>query len=255
MTGDSTVAETKPDDRRIRFRSELYAFASAFVWILMFGAGALVETAKYRLAIAPISFVSDASDTTMQRIVDVLPTQSNNTIATGKSEAANGQDNAGSSSANKREDHVKLALEWVRSLSPLQKTGYFFLCLICFTPVNMAFLSFTAGFMGGAFSNFYVRSLPAEEKGRISEQKPKRKRYLEEPPLSSAIRGLLAYLCILAGLFVVISDPFKDPSSAQYLKFAGLVSAVAFSLGYDPSRFEGLLSIIPLGEKPSDSGR
>lgn len=255
MKSDSTATEAKPNDNRGRFRSELYAFASALIWILMFGAGALVETPKYRLAIAPVSFVSDASDKTMQRIVEVLPIQSSKPNPQGKSESISGSKNEVSSGPSKREDHVKLALDWARSLSPLQKIGYFVLCLVCFTPVNMAFLSFTAGFMGGAFSNFYVRSLPAEEKGRIGEQKPKRKRYLEEPPLSSAIRGLLAYLCILAGLFVVISDPFKDPSSAQYLKFAGLVSAVAFSLGYDPSRFEGLLSIIPLGEKSSDSGR
>ncbi len=253
MKGEQAAQEARLNDHRSRFRSELYAFVSALVWILMFGAGALVETSKYRLAVAPISFVSDASDTTMQRIVEVLPTQSGRAIPQGKIESTGGSKNEVSTGSSKREDHVQAALEWVRSLSPLEKVWYFVLCLICFTPVNMAILSFTAGFMGGAFSNFYVRSLPVEEKGRISEQKPKSRRYLEEPPLSSAIRGLLAYLCILAGLFVVISDPFKDPSSAQYLKFAGLVSAVAFSLGFDPSRFEGLLSIIPLGDKPRDT--
>jgi hypothetical protein len=70
--------------------------------------------------------------------------------------------------------------------------------------------------------------------------------YLSEDPFSSGIRSFMVYLLLLAGLYLATGgDPFKDPSASQYLRLAGLVSCVAFAIGYDPSRFTELLNYIP----------
>ena len=69
--------------------------------------------------------------------------------------------------------------------------------------------------------------------------------YLKESPFTAAFRSFVVYLFLLAGIFLATGDPFKDLGAAGYLRLAGLVSAVAFAVGYDPSRFTELLAYLP----------
>jgi hypothetical protein len=70
----------------------------------------------------------------------------------------------------------------------------------------------------------------------------RRKSYLNEAPLLSMFRGFLTYLAVISGILLVISNPFQVTSSEQYIRIAGLISGLAFFMGYDPTKFEELIS-------------
>lgn len=80
-----------------------------------------------------------------------------------------------------------------------------------------------------------------------------RLQYMEENPFLSMLRGFVVYLTFLAGILIAVDDPFGTGSEAKYLRYAGILSLVAFGMGYDPSRFEQLLESIPqMGGKRKD---
>jgi hypothetical protein len=121
-----------------------------------------------------------------------------------------------------------------------------------YTPVNLALLCFWAGFMGGASSRlFYQRALRNQTSisgSVIQNLSPTQVHYLGESPFSAALRSFVVYLVLLSGFYLAAGDPFKDLNSSQYLRLAGLVSCIAFAIGYDPSRFTDLINSLP---KPS----
>ena len=63
--------------------------------------------------------------------------------------------------------------------------------------------------------------------------------------MSASIRGFVVFLFVIAGLYVTVEDPFRDPSSSQYIRLAGMISILAFVVGYDASRIEDWLRAIP----------
>jgi hypothetical protein len=69
--------------------------------------------------------------------------------------------------------------------------------------------------------------------------------YLSEHPFVSGLRSFVVYLALLSGFYLAAGDPFKDMNASQYLRLAGLVSCVAFGVGYDPSRFTELINNLP----------
>jgi hypothetical protein len=74
--------------------------------------------------------------------------------------------------------------------------------------------------------------------------------YLGEHPIAAAIRSFVVYLTLLAGFYLASGDPFKNIDANQYLRLAGIVSCLAFGIGYDPSRFTEILNSLP---KPGGS--
>lgn len=115
-------------------------------------------------------------------------------------------------------------------------------CMFCYTPINLALLTIVAGLTGGCASNISVAHMKENERKELGEA---RARYLEEPPASATIRGFVVYLCVIAGLYIVTEDPFRDPTASQYIRLAGTLSVLGFIVGYDPSRLIDWLSIVP----------
>jgi hypothetical protein len=228
----------------IRTRALVTGTVGLLVWILIFGAGCLMDSASYRL-------VND-------------PAFRHQIIA--KAEQPN-QDPQLSPDARtvKRAKEIDAGrkVHWKTSITS------FGMALLTFTPINLGLLCFLSGLMGGCSSQATYRRLVKDSKighesekaanqggtsadsvkGSLSET---RLFYLSEEPITAAIRSFVVYLFMLAGFYLATGDPFKDMDSSQYLRMVGLVSCIAFAVGYDPSRFTELLDHIPKpgGGKP-----
>ena len=230
--------------------------ASAVLWVLVFGAGVTVETALARFVLAPLDRVASDKDRLALERLAILSgakvpifngsfspsRQPSSDAATlvGKarpitsgvatSTVVDSGSHAAQSAAKRTDDDAMIAamLEWVRTVTSLQKLGYFGICLACYSPINIAILSLVAGMMGGGLRTSIVSSLDTTVRDKIDER---RAHSLSESPFVACIRGLLAYICILAGLYAFFDDPFKTPTLPQYVKLAGFASGLAFTVG------------------------
>jgi hypothetical protein len=119
--------------------------------------------------------------------------------------------------------------------------------LITFTPTNVALLAMFAGFLGGCASllmySDYDPGVAQLKNGktRIDEE---RLTYLQENPISSALRGFVVYLTFLAGTVFGASGAFSTTTQDQYCRLAGAVAILAFGVGYDPTVFRQVLSLV-----------
>lgn len=118
----------------------------------------------------------------------------------------------------------------------------FFIALVSFTPTNLVLLTLTAAFMGGTVSNVIASSLEDHQRAAVPAR---RLAFLSEHPLAATMRGFVIYLCVIAGLYLAMDDPFKETSPGQYARLAGTLSLAAFIVGYDPSRIESWLRLVP----------
>jgi hypothetical protein len=110
-------------------------------------------------------------------------------------------------------------------------TYAFFVSMMCFTPTNLALLALLCGLVGGCASN--IVSSKQETATMVDDRS---RSFLEEHPWSAMVRSFIVYLCIIAGLYFVIDDPFKDSTPAQYVRMAGTISVLSLLVGYDPTR-------------------
>jgi hypothetical protein len=143
---------------------------------------------------------------------------------------------------------------------------------VSYSPCNLALLALAAGLIGGCASRLTwgdlenTRADAAEATAAAAEKSGKAKRaaavgaepeppvsaldtrlrYLQENPIASMCRGLVSYLFVLAGLLAFTPAPFESTTPDSYLRMAGLVSAVAFAVGYDPSRLSAFLNRLPV---------
>jgi hypothetical protein len=128
--------------------------------------------------------------------------------------------------------------------------GNFIIASLAYTPSNVAILSVLAGFIGGCMSKIIG---PDEIDAKIKQARIdnnqialknlyRRRTHLTEPPLQSMFRGFLTYLAIISGIVLLVSNPFEITSSKEYVRIAGLISGVCFLMGYDPTKFEELIS-------------
>jgi hypothetical protein len=123
------------------------------------------------------------------------------------------------------------------------------ICL--YTPLNVALLTLIAGFAGGCLSKVTYSHWGAEPgnpgpdltdpavKARVS--------FMTESPFASTMRSFLVYLGVLAGLYITTNGPFDKPSADQYVRFAGTISLLSFLVGYDPTRLQDLINMVPRG--------
>lgn len=133
---------------------------------------------------------------------------------------------------------------------PVSRVAAFFYSVMVYTPTNMALLTLFAGLLGGCVSNIKYSMMTKEERRNL---KPHEDAILSENPLSATMRGFVIYLCMVAGLYVVLDDPFKDSSPGQYARLAGSMSLVAFIVGFDPTRIKAWLRMAD-SKSGSDSG-
>jgi hypothetical protein len=120
-----------------------------------------------------------------------------------------------------------------------------------------------AALIGGCASNLVIlkdelrrlangRRRDAEE---IDEALHRRLGYMAESPFISMFRGFVVYLAFMAGFLIFVEDPFKDATPSVYLRYVGTVSLIAFTMGYDPTRFADLINRIPVLGSPVSGKR
>jgi len=126
-------------------------------------------------------------------------------------------------------------------------------CALVFTPTNLALLALLAGLLGGCASNILVEDNANKAHADVISRDTLR--YLKESPWSAMVRSFIVYLCIIAGLYVVMDDPFRDSSPAQYARLAGAVSVLCLIVGYDPTRIIAWINLAggPFAQRVTDS--
>jgi hypothetical protein len=75
--------------------------------------------------------------------------------------------------------------------------------------------------------------------------------YMNENPFSSMLRGIVVFFAFLAGVFITSSTAILKPTPEAYTQAAGIVSMLAFIVGYDPSVFKTLIAV---GQKVRGGG-
>ena len=121
----------------------------------------------------------------------------------------------------------------------------FLMTLITFTPSNIAILCLVSSFTGGCASLLVIRK--AQKLLGLTDQ-PKTQVtskiiYMSESPFSSMIRGILVFFAFLAGVFITSSNALSAPTPQAYTQAAGIVSLLAFLVGYDPTMFNSLINL------------
>ena len=121
----------------------------------------------------------------------------------------------------------------------------FLMTLITFTPSNIAILCLVSSFTGGCASLLVIRK--AQKLLGVADQ-PKNQVtskiiYMSESPFSSMIRGILVFFAFLAGVFITSSNALSVPTPQAYTQAAGVVSLLAFLVGYDPTMFNSLINL------------
>jgi hypothetical protein len=117
--------------------------------------------------------------------------------------------------------------------------------LVLYTPLNAAFLTLLAGFIGGCTSNVTYGGPEARTSENVDDDTAARLRFLTESPFASTLRSFLVYLALLAGIYITGNSPFEQGTASQYARFAGTVSFLAFVVGYDPTKLQGFISLMP----------
>jgi hypothetical protein len=143
-----------------------------------------------------------------------------------------------------------------------------------FAPLNVGYLCLFAGYIGGCVSNVTFHALDERTRGNTN---PARLAYLREPPTNAMLRSFVVYLLLLGGLFAFLPDPFglttnsasgstttaqavgkgidltaAAAKQATYARLASLVSVLAFVIGFDPTRLQGLFDMIPVVGRKQD---
>ena len=57
------------------------------------------------------------------------------------------------------------------------------------------------------------------------------------------LRGILVFFAFLAGVFITSSNALSAPTPQVYTQAAGVVSLLAFLVGYDPTMFNTLINL------------
>jgi len=122
------------------------------------------------------------------------------------------------------------------------------ICL--YTPLNVALLTLLAGFAGGCLSRVtYAHWITQGTEGKADLPSDAgitaRMLFMTESPFASTMRSFVVYLVVIGGLYITTNAPFDKPTSDQYVRFAGTVSLLSFVVGYDPTRLQDLMNLLP----------
>jgi hypothetical protein len=114
-----------------------------------------------------------------------------------------------------------------------------FVSLVTYTPTNIAFLCMAASFCGGCSNNLFVTKKILKDGGEEIATNIT----LQQNPFNCIIRGFVVYIAFLAGMYILVNSPFENPTPEQYAKAAGVISILAYVVGYDQANFLNLLSL------------
>jgi hypothetical protein len=180
------------------------------LWLLLFAAGLLINSERYRDEISP-----------PQTVAAMVPTSSS--------------------------EHAGLPMD----LHPRDSINWsaFGITVLTYTPLNAALLVLLAGFVGGCASNITYTGasdlLHDPTKHDADPRLAHRAAFLIENPLASMLRSFLVYVGFMAGIDITSNAPFVKPTVDQYVRLAGTLSMVAFVVGYDPTKFQSFLNLVP----------
>lgn len=250
------------------------------LWVMLFCAGVTVETEAARFILAPLGRLSvTGDDAALERLAKlVIPEETRSAVTSGAGREAPlpkpdnaAHRNPGATAAVFVADSVGDAggtreapaaaapttreqlAAWAGKLDRTKKLPAFLTCLTCYSPINIAILSILAGLIGGCASKLYVEGKQKRTTQDGITPVSEREVSLDEDPTLSAVRGLVGYILILAGIYAVFDDPFKNPTTSQYTKLAGFASALAFTLGYDGTRFKRVLETFTKSHQDSST--
>ena len=212
-------------------------------WILLYAAGLLMESVEERILLAPHTMEKQLGPASKDLVADVIKRAGDaekTTVAVASAEKAKKE--ITSDKAEAKKDGI------LATRQPVSRTTAFFYSVLVYTPTNMALLTLFAGLLGGCVSNIKYSMMTKKERASL---KPQEDAILSENPLSATMRGFVIYLCMVAGLYVVLDDPFKDSTPGQYARLAGSMSLVAFIVGFDPTRIRVWLRMV---DKSSPDG-
>lgn len=120
----------------------------------------------------------------------------------------------------------------------------FIMTMLTFTPSNIAILCLVSSFTGGCASLLVITK--AKKVLGLDEQpddKSNSQIYMTENPFSSMLRGIVVFFAFLAGVFITSSTALTEPTAQAYTQAAGIVSMLAFLVGYDPTMFKTFINI------------
>lgn len=113
----------------------------------------------------------------------------------------------------------------------------FLLVVSAWIPTNLGILSVLAG-LSGALCRSLLRSLDVS-----TEQAPLARE--GSRIIGGGIAGLIFYLSLMAGAFLLMDSPFETTTKEQYFRIAGVVSFMAFLAGFRPDLLRRILDKIP----------
>jgi hypothetical protein len=112
-----------------------------------------------------------------------------------------------------------------------EKVKAWVVVLLCFLPLNLAWVCATAGALG-AFGN----------RANLSDDHTHRTSVDNTNPYTSAmLRGFFVYLFLISGLLLLDNSPFSHPDPGQYIRLAGFLSLSSFVVSYQPRLFSMLI--------------
>lgn len=115
--------------------------------------------------------------------------------------------------------------------------GDFFLVVLAWIPTNLGILSILAGLSGGLCHSL-LRSLEVGiDQVRLDHERSR--------ILGGAVAGLLFYLTLMAGAFLLMTQPFETTTKEQYFRIAGVVSLLCFLAGFRPDLLRRILEKLP----------
>jgi hypothetical protein len=228
-----------------------WGIASVAGWLIVFGLGTLVDASPFRVALD-----GDFRQREKERIVAAEATRA-------------GSEGDMAKAVGLAQSGVK-AIDDAYEIWSKKSAEAFAYGLFTYTPLNLAVLCFFAGLMGGCTSNVVYLRLREQERPRTETAKTEFQETKEpaaesaemrgaaqaerdkvhlfnlgEPPISAAVRSLIVYFAFIAGVFITNDAPFENITASGYIRYAGLISSVAFAVGYDPAMFGELLSRMP----------
>ncbi len=183
----------------LKLAESFAAFAVFLIWLALFAGGIVVDTEPYRTAISATGVTAlTKGDTAQVSSASGVPPQTTGSGAPAFRPA--------------------IATSWA-------------VVLLCFLPINLAWLCATAGALG-AFGN---RANLADDhsKGMSHDN--------TNPYTSSVLRGFFVYLFMMSGLLLLDDSPFSHPTPGQYVRLAGFLSLFSFVVSYQPRLFSVLI--------------
>ena len=190
------------------------AFLIFALWLVLLGAGIMVDTTRYRIAISADGAQRlRAEGQSTDGAVGVSPPA----IADAGDSIQNEQSRAATSA---------------ETLTGAPALGHAWLVvLFCFLPLNLAWLCVCASTLGGVGNLAHLGADDTSIAGCDTSN----------PVLSAVLRGFFVYLFLMSGLLLLDGTPFSNAGPSQYLRLAGFLSLFSFVVSYHPNLFGTLI--------------